>query len=81
MVLHWVLKTLTQRMLTEENTLIVELREKHEVMKDQRRLNKVMAQNMIIMEDRPDAKKVWDIPSSTSDTPIVIDNDTTQQIV
>ena len=78
MVLHWVLKTLTQRMLTEENTLIVELREKHEVMKDQRRLNKVMARNMIIMEDRLDAKKVWDVPSSTNDTPIVIDNDTTQ---
>ena len=81
MVLHWVLKTLTQRMPTEENTLIVELREKHEVMKDQRRLKKVMARKMIIMEDRLDAKKVWDVPSSTSDNPIVIDNDTTQQTV
>ena len=56
MVLHWVLKTLTQRMPTEENTLIVELREKHEVMKDQRRLNKAMAWKMIIMADCLDTK-------------------------
>ena len=77
MALHWVLKTLTHRLLSDEFFVLTEFKENLDLDKDQRRLNKLMVRKMVIMENHLDAKNNrLSVTSRTSiDTPIIIDDD------
>ena len=77
MALHWVLKTLTRRLLSDELFSLMEFEENLNFDKDQRRLNKLMATKMVIMENHLDAKnnRLSVTPRTSIDTPIIIDDD------
>ena len=77
MPLHWVLKTLTCRLLSDEFFALTEFKENLDLDKDQRRLNKLMARKTVIMENHLDAKnnQLSVTPRTSIDTPIIIDDD------
>ena len=77
MALHWVLKTLTCRLLSDELFTLTEFKENLDLDKDQRRLNKLMERKMVIVENHLDAKKnrLSVTPRTSIDSPIIIDDD------
>ena len=77
MVLHWVLKILTCRLLSDEFFALTEFEEKLDLDQDQRRLNKLMERKMVIVENHLDAKKnqLSVTPITSIDTPLIIDDD------
>ena len=77
MALHWVLKTLTRRLLSDELFSLMEFEENLNFDKDQRRLNKLMERKMVIVENHLDAKKnrLSVTPITSIDTPLIIDDD------
>ena len=75
--LHWMLKTLTRRLLSDEFFALTEFEKNLDLDKDQRRLNKLMARKMVIMENYLDANKnrLSVTPRTSIETPIIIDFD------
>ena len=77
MALHWVLKTLTHRLLSDGFFALTKFKENLDLDKDQRRLNKLMVRKTVIMENHLDAKnnQLSVTPRTSIDTPIIIDDD------